>query len=476
MNFARDPFHCFVRLVIAGLAIFFATGSSAQAAPRHVYLTWQGDTGRTITVNYQTMSDAESSDVYYDTEPRKGEPDRYHRHAIGTHHKIEGLQDGRTIHWVELPGLSPGKSYYFIAGDPKNGFSAERKFHTISSGREAVGDTLRVLEWRKGPIPIRYLTRGLVWPFKAVTSVVEPHASLRFVDGGDMGISGDFFPLLSQAALQEPDFAVIGGDIPYAEKVLDPTKWDAWLDAWEQRMVTPKGYTVPMVLAIGNHEVNGGFGKKPKDAPIFYGFFAQNKECGYFSRRFGNNLILLILDSGHTAPWGGDQAAWLDAELEKNKDVAYKFASYHVPLYPTSRPPEDIPSANGRKEWLPIFDKHHLTTAFEHHDHTFKRTKLLRGDKEDPKGTLYLGDGCWGKPARPVKEPKWYDAKSASLPHFWRVDVTRKKAEYRAINRDGVVFDVYPPETKDAKRAEDEFVRLSRSAKNAKPGAEPAEP
>src|SRR5437868_701416 len=45
---------------------------STQAAPRYVYLTWQGDTSTTITVNYQTMEEAESSAVYYDTSSHKG--------------------------------------------------------------------------------------------------------------------------------------------------------------------------------------------------------------------------------------------------------------------------------------------------------------------------------------------------------------------------------------------------------------------
>lgn len=37
--------------------VFLALGSLAvRAVPRHVYLTWQGDTSGTITVNYQTLT------------------------------------------------------------------------------------------------------------------------------------------------------------------------------------------------------------------------------------------------------------------------------------------------------------------------------------------------------------------------------------------------------------------------------------
>src|SRR5206468_6090157 len=168
-----------------------------------------------------------------------------------------------------------------------------------------------------------------------------------------------------------------------------------------------------------------------------------------------------LLDSGHLAPHGPEQAAWLDGQLEADREVPYHFAVYHVPLYPGNRPYEGPGSAAGRKAWLPVFDKHHLTTAFEHHDHVFKRTRLLRSDRPDPNGTLYLGDGGWGAGARSVsKVLRWYQEKIASVQHFWVVDVSRNRVEYRAVNIDGKVFDVYPPDAPGAKDAELVFKSL----------------
>src|ERR1043166_1542412 len=149
--------------------------SSTHAAPRHVYLTWQGDTSTTITVNYQTVEETETSSVYYDTKARNGKISDYRFQAAGTRHKIEGLGDGRTIHWVELTQLKPGVSYYFVAGDLQHGFTAERKFQTIPDG----------------------------------------HQPLRFVVGGDM-VAGPTLPaFLQQAARHEPKFVAVGGDIAY---------------------------------------------------------------------------------------------------------------------------------------------------------------------------------------------------------------------------------------------------------------------
>jgi hypothetical protein len=411
--FAATSFHVAVLSLIA-LAV--------HAAPRHVYLTWQGDTSRTITVNYQTLDTAEASTVYFDTKPRNGRYSEYRRTAAGSSHQFPGLLDARKIHWVELSNLTPGQTYYFIAGDPQHGFTAERKFRTIPSGSQ----------------------------------------NLRFVIGGDMNVNPDVPALLQQSAKLSPAFGVVGGDIAYAGDALtNYAKWDAWLDHWETNMVTPAGYSIPMVLAIGNHEVRGGTAASPTNAQFYLRYFAQNGERTYYSRTFGKNLAMFLLDSGHLNRHDGDQAAWLDAELAAQHNAPTKFAVYHVPLYPTVRAFDGGGSVQGRQAWLPIFDKHHLTTAFEHHDHAFKRTQLLRENKLDPQGTLYLGDGCWGQPARKVDpQLRWYQVKAASLQHFWCVDVSRNRVEYRAINKEGKVFDVYPPNAAGAGAAEKVYESL----------------
>ncbi len=401
----------------------------SQAEPRHVYLTWQGDTSTTLTVNYQTLLAVETSTVYYDTNPRKNQIGDYQFKSTGTRHKIEGLEDGRTIHWVELTGLKPGSTYYFVAGDPTNGFTQERKFQTIPAGDD----------------------------------------KLRFVIGGDMGTSPAMPMLLRQAARQEPKFGVIGGDIAYAnDRLTNYAKWDAWLDGWEQGMVTPDGFTVPMVLAIGNHEVSPAAHPTPTNALFYFGFFAQQGVKSYCSRKFGTGLVLYLLDSGHFVPHGPEQAEWLDTQLQADRQFPWRFAVYHVPLYPAYRPFDGRSSAEGRKTWLPIFDKHQLTAAFEHHDHVFKRTKLLRNNQPDSAGTLYLGDGCWGQGSRTVDNiRRWYEEKAAPVQHFWCVDVSPKRVEYRAINKDGKVFDVYPSDAKGAKEAEEIFSSLTQSAPSA---------
>ena len=135
----------------------------------------------------------------------------------------------------------------------------------------------------------------------------------------------------------------------------------------------------------------------------------------------------------------------VESRLQKYKKVKHKFAIYHVPLYPAHRSYDGGMSKKGREHWAPLFDTYALTTAFENHDHVLKRSKLLKNNKPDADGTLYLGDGCFGMGPRSVdKEMRWYLDVAESKPHFWDVKVTKKGVSYEAVGVNGETLDRYP--------------------------------
>lgn len=378
------------------------TSAPACSIPMYTYLTWQGDTSTTITVNFQTAEPGGTSTVYYDTAPREGDIDAYAYQAAGTSHTIPNLPAERTVHVVELTGLQPNTTYYFVAGEDEGGFSPEYSFSTIPDGPEPI----------------------------------------RFVTGGDMNVGYGARDLMKLAGQQDPMFVVVGGDIAYANGDLkNYKKWDRWFRYWTDGMVTTDGRMIPLVLAIGNHETDGSYGQSPEQAPFLFGYFAQSSRS-YFSRTFGENFAFLVLDSGHAAAHDGDQRVWLEATLQWFRDTPYTFAVYHVPLYPSHRPYDGAYSVLGRRHWEPLFSEYGLTAAFENHDHTHKRTHLIKDGQIDPDGVLYLGDGCFGVDVRPVDEVRrWFEAEASSTQHFWIVDVTEDGATYRAMNRDGEIFD-----------------------------------
>ena len=404
--------------LLAALVCFQTEGT---AAPRFVYLTWEDNPATAVTVSYHTFAPSQQeteggvegevpavavSRVTFDlrSRARTGKPHRFT--AVGTAHELAELADGRRVHRVVLRNLLPDAVYSFVAGDEISGLSAEYSFRTAPDADQP----------------------------------------LTFVAGGDMGVGRGAMQLLAQAASQSPLFVLVGGDLAYASAIPENYElWDRWLQNWQDAMVTPDNLLVPMVLAVGNHDVYDH--SEPPSAPLFFRYFPQGGGS-YFSRRVGTNLALFVLDSGHLVPHGGAQAAWLADQLEASRKVPFRFAVYHVPLYPGYRPFTAKGSHLGRHHWGRLFDQFGLTAAFENHDHMLKRSKLLRRGEVAADGTLYLGDGCFGRTSRIVKGPRqvdrsrrWYLEKAATGAHFWRVEVVDGEVRYVALDADGKVLD-----------------------------------
>ena len=388
-------------------ALVLLCGARAWAEPKHVYLTYSGAPESSIDINVILPREQPQVDVYYDTQPRGGLVETYaHKTTAAYTQSMMELSDRRTLYVGALTGLKPGTTYYFVTGEPVNGMSRERSFRTLPGG----------------------------------------DAPFRFVDGGDMGVTGAVVPLMTLAGKQDPDFAVIGGDIAYVNGLLGGlATWDTWLTQWDQHMVTSDGRMIPIVATIGNHEVNQF---KSDDlrmrAPWYTSLFGRQGYEHHHVKRFGNLLALFLLDSGHLVSHES-QVPWLRHVFGQHRDVRYTMAAYHVPLYPAYRDYEGGGSREGREFWLPVFDEFGLTVGLEHHDHVFKRSKPLRGNQVVEKGTIYLGDGCFGRPERTVdtQNPRWYAEKASATMHFWLVDVSKDGLKFAAINDGGVTFDAF---------------------------------
>ncbi|MFQ6079430.1 MAG: fibronectin type III domain-containing protein, partial [Thermodesulfobacteriota bacterium] len=108
-----------------------ATGSSSpsEGEPAYVYLTYTSpDPTSTININWRTDEDY-VGEVHYDTKARGGDPDAYSYTAEGTGGVTTSRFNGY-IHHVELTGLKPDTTYYFISGNPDFGWSEELSFRT----------------------------------------------------------------------------------------------------------------------------------------------------------------------------------------------------------------------------------------------------------------------------------------------------------------------------------------------------------
>jgi hypothetical protein len=272
--------------------------------------------------------------------------------------------------------------------------------------------------------------------------------TISFISGGDCGVNEHVINNNIQAARQDPMFAVIGGDLAY-ENGRSADTFLAFLRNYSKYMIARHGRLIPMLAAIGNHEVDGGYDRTRDQAPFFYAMFdGLYSETGYNVLDFGDYLSLVLLDTGHTSPIDGDQTDWLEKTLKARADHPHVIIVNHVPAYPSYRSMGNALGFGGtgednREFWVPLFENFRVPVVLEHHDHTFKRSKPLLGGLAHGNGVLYLGDGSWGKlrtPKPPEKLPHM-----AAMSRDYHLSLHRLQGEERfhlALDEFGRVMDV----------------------------------
>jgi hypothetical protein len=371
--------------------------------PNTLFLTWQRDPTTTMTVQWVGVA-GETADVKVYYAPLQGAFwDRFWRPQPTTV-KPYPLTDFKVFR-AELTGLTPGTDYQFRIGKA----SPVYRFRTM--------------------------------PARATDAI-------HFISGGDCGVNPHAVANNIQAARQDPMFAVVGGDLGYDNgKAVDVSL--AFIRNYSKHMVGRDGRLIPMVACIGNHEVDGGYGKPRAKAPFFYALFdGLYPETGFASLDFGDYLSLVLLDTNHTTPIGGEQAAWLETTLKARADHPNVFVVNHVPAYPSYRNAEgsngkEGTGAGNRKHWVPLFEKYRVPVVLEHHDHTFKRTKPLLGGHGHDNGVLYLGDGSWGRLRNPQKPDKLdYLAASSRDYHLSLHRIQGEERFHLALDENGKVMDV----------------------------------
>ena len=101
----------------------------------------------------------------------------------------------------------------------------------------------------------------------------------------------------SLAASENPDLIIFDGD--FISTAFNEQQWDEWFDNWHDQMITAEGRRIPVVPAIGNHEVEGGY-LQPKEKAFFYfNRFVTPEPRNYYALKFGTDLVLLTLNSDH---------------------------------------------------------------------------------------------------------------------------------------------------------------------------------
>jgi hypothetical protein len=374
--------------------------------PSTLFLTWQRDPTTTMTVQWVgTIGETSDNTIRYLPAKEAKKDPKQHWNKKSPAAKPFPKSDFKVFR-AELTGLTPDTDYQFRVGRNSPTYS----FRTM--------------------------------PAKATDAI-------SFISGGDCGINSHAIANNIQAARQDPSFAVIGGDLAY-ENAQSVEIMLAFLRNYSRHMVGRGGRMIPLIPAIGNHEVEGMYGQPRRKAPFFYSLFdGLFPETGFATLDFGDYLSLVLLDTDHTSPIGGLQTQWLEKTLAERKDHPHVFIVNHVPAYPSFRSmaaagKEKSGTGEGnRKHWVPLFEKYRVPVVLEHHDHTFKRTKPLINGLANDNGVLYLGDGSWGRlraPQKPEKLP--FLAASSQDYHLSLHRLEGNDRTHLALDENGRVMDI----------------------------------
>ena len=235
---------------LAGCLLFWSVFSFAGTDT--LYLTWQGDPSTTMTIQWLE-------------ETKDKIPNLVEWKKMGQ----ETWQESQTeltpsphpalvLHRLELQQLTPNTLYQFRC----SGKSEVYSFRTLPSAP----------------------------------------SSLKCVIGGDVyhDQMGPVEKTCRQAALQEPDFVVLGGDIAYAvsgghASKERPERWREWLKTWSLTMRGVQNRMIPILATIGNHDTVGQFAQTSAQARWFLLFFPRSSGVTSHLFRVGTFLSLWLL-------------------------------------------------------------------------------------------------------------------------------------------------------------------------------------
>ncbi|WP_331234033.1 purple acid phosphatase family protein [Natronorarus salvus] len=401
----------------------FRSGDEGERPPlpdgvTGLLLTWRRDPTTTMTVDWHTVSGRPS-------EARL----RFRRDGNESWQEIEGETrpfpattdrdgiDERSIHRVELTDLNPGTEYRFQFA----GYDSEYRFRTMPAE-------------------------------------ISRDRPLRFATGGDTSSDPEPLRRVNEVAMEyDLDFIQWGGDFAYIDA--DPeqvTDWFDWFAVNKETLVSGDGRVVPIIVAIGNHELVDGreyydqLNYTQTDehrrfvAPFFYDLFAFPGQPGYGTLDFGDYLSFVILDSACSNPIVGEQTRWLEETLAARTDRPYLFTSYHHTAFPSHKDWDRQEKEELRAHWVPLFEEYEITVALEHDDHTYKRSVPIRDGTVAEDGIRYVGDGAWGvSPREGDNRDAWYIDVFESDRHAIVVELDGSTAEFEVLNEGGRTIDEF---------------------------------
>jgi len=373
--------------ILVAVSSFIANGWPwVQDTVSKVRLTWSENPSTTMKIIWDTKSENGKDQVlFYDTVDH-GDDFYAYRNKV----KVQKLTLYKSMFnaVVHLRELTPNTKYYFIIRATDGKLSKRYWFKTIDDHEETRLSIIAGGDSRNNRTP-RVAANKLVSKLRA-------------------------------------DFVLFGGDMTSLDL---SGQWKKWFIDWDHT-IAADGRITPVIVARGNHEA-----RNESISKLF-----DTASGVYYSVSFANDLLkVFVLNSEISI--NGDQLVWLRDELSQSESSIWKFALYHRPM----RPHTAKKSENDRiyQAWAPLFYEHGMNLVVESDSHTVKTTYPVRPSHEDghdegfvrddERGTVYTGEGCWGAPLRDNNDDKSWTRSSGSFNQFKWIHLDRDSVEMRTI-------------------------------------------
>ena len=372
--------------------------------PAQWRVIWTEDPARNATISWSTRAPGSRHYVCYDTESRGGDDSAYRQRkmvirsgAYTLGEKERGKVPGAFYHHVNLTDLRPSTTYYFVL---KSDETVSRELHFTT----APGDARPFSLFYGGDSRSDQAVRMRMNMIMSLLLEKNP-GIIGFTHGGDYIVSGERWE-----------------------------QWEAWLSQHELT-TSESGRVLPIIPTRGNHD----------DGPLYDQIFnfPGGKGRNYFFTQLGTDAVLFTLDNcDRDAPVDPIQAKWLAAQLRWLRPAnRWVTVSYHIPIYPAVKDP-----VIEKRVWPPIFDRYDVDLVMESDGHCVKRTVPIRGDRPDPTGIVYIGEGGLGAPQRNPHTSRWHIKPPGFVDkgdHVQVLDFSDTGLRVRVLFSDGEVPDDY---------------------------------
>lgn len=312
------------------------------------------------------------------------------------------------------------------------------------------------------------------------TAPTTETTSFRVTAVGDNGIADSRNPaqradddspvrVVKRAESLDPDLHLGVGDIAYANGY--PFTWDKYFETHQSFFGTTPFLTVP-----GNHEKEPGQGFKQYDARLNSimpfddpGLPSLNSKQRWYSVQYGNTQFIGLNTSADACgdyargeeffplydtrcrtdesyTYNKRQRQFVEEALkqaESDPTVTWKVVYFHSSFWTDGDHDarEDL-----RTLWEPFFDEYDVDLVLAGHNHSYERSKPMRGDAVRDTGTTYVVNGTGGSGHYGFQHnepPAWTAFRDNDHYGITQLDISADSIEGKYVAMDGSTIDSF---------------------------------